>query len=348
MASLEKMASVKSIAETPNLASIPSSYIFSGSPDDKTAPIAMDNDSIPTIDFVLLTSGTPDQRSKVVDELGKACRDWGFFMVINHGVAEKLREEMMECCEEFYDLTEEEKRVYETEHVLDPIRYGTSFNPHVEKVFLWRDYLKIMVHPNFHFPSKPLKFREISKEYCERVREMGRELMRGISESLGLERLDLERIVNWEECSQILIANLYPPCPQPELAMGLSPHSDHCLLTVLLQNQIDGLQILHDHKWVNVNPIPNSFLVNTADQLEILSNGEYKSVLHRAVVNEKSKRMSLAVAIGPSAQTLVAPAPQLLLTHPPLFKHIKYKDYLETMQSGKLHNKSTLDCVRLL
>lgn len=65
--------------------------------------------------------------------------------------------------------------------------------------------------------------------------------------------------------------NLYPPCSQPpEVAMGLSPHSDHCLLTVLLQNQIDGLQIMYDHKWVNVNPIPNSFLVNIADQLEVL------------------------------------------------------------------------------
>lgn len=108
------------------------------------------------------------------------------------------------------------------------------------------------------------------EEYCERIREMTRELVRGISESLGLETCYLEKAVDLESSSILFAANLYPPCPQPQLARGLPSHSDQCLLTLLLQNQIDGLQILHHNKWVNVNnPIPNSFLVNVGDQLEV-------------------------------------------------------------------------------
>ncbi|XP_022141029.1 protein DMR6-LIKE OXYGENASE 1-like isoform X2 [Momordica charantia] len=299
------VASVKTIAETPNLASIPSSYIFSANDGAaKAAPRGVE-DSIPTIDFSLLTMGTPDQRAKVVDELGKACQDWGFFVVMNHGVEERVMREMIDICREFFDLTEEEKTEYKTEHVLDPIRYGTSFNPQKEKVLFWRDYLKIFVHPKFHSPTKPPRFREILEEYCKRSIEMARELVRGISESLGLETCHLERAVDFESCSTLFAANFYPPYPQPELARGLPSHSDQCLLTLLLQNQISGLQILHQGNWVDVNPIPNSFLVNVADQLEILSNGKYKSVLHRAMVNNKATRLSIAVAVGSSPETVI-------------------------------------------
>lgn len=107
------------------------------------------------------------------------------------------------------------------------------------------------------------------EEYCTRIREMTRELVRGISESLGLEECCLEKAADLESSSILFAANLYPSCPQPELARGLPSHSDQCLLTILLQNQIAGLQILHHHKWLNVNPIPNSLLVNVADQLEV-------------------------------------------------------------------------------
>jgi len=67
----------------------------------------------------------------------------------------------------------------------------------------------------------------------------------------------------------MLIANFYPPCPKPELTMGLPAHTDHGLLTLLLQNQFSGLQIQHKGKWIPVNPLPNSFLVNTGDHLEV-------------------------------------------------------------------------------
>ncbi|KAK2982058.1 hypothetical protein RJ640_001775 [Escallonia rubra] len=77
---LSKMASIKVLAESPNLLdSIPSEYAYSTNHD---TPIASNHDdSIPVIDYSLLTSGIPDQRSKVIDELGKACEEWGFFLV---------------------------------------------------------------------------------------------------------------------------------------------------------------------------------------------------------------------------------------------------------------------------
>jgi isopenicillin N synthase-like dioxygenase len=113
---------------------------------------------------------------------------------------------------------------------------------------------------------------EISLEYSQRVREVARGLLKGISESLGLEGSYIDKALNLEQGKQIFVANLYPTCPQPELAMGLPPHSDHGLLTLLIYNGIGGLQIQHEGKWVNVCALPNSFLVNTGDHLEVHSD----------------------------------------------------------------------------
>ncbi|KAI9096803.1 hypothetical protein K1719_025982 [Acacia pycnantha] len=87
----------------------------------------------------------------------------------------------------------------------------------------------------------------------------------------------------------------------------MPPHTDHGLLTLLYQNGIGGLQVNHDGRWVNVNPLPNCLIVNTADQLEALSNGRYKSIWHRAVLNNKDTRLSIVVANGPDLEEEIAP-----------------------------------------
>ncbi|XP_012069171.2 protein DMR6-LIKE OXYGENASE 2, partial [Jatropha curcas] len=331
----------------PGLTSIPITYTFTPNPHDQV--VSETDESLPVIDYSLLTSGTPDQRSKIIDHLGKACQDWGFFMVINHGVPESLMGSLIDTCRGFFDLPEEEKEEYRGKHVLDPIRCGTSFNASTEKVFFWKDFLKILSHPVFHSPSKPAGFRETSLEYSKKAREVARELLKGISENLGLEANYIEKALNLETGLQVMAANFYPPCPQPELAMGMPPHSDHGLLTFLIHNGISGLQVQHKGKWVNINGTPNSILVNVGDHLEIVSNGKYKSVLHRAVVNNKVTRISIATVQGPSLDSVVSPAPELLDSerNAPNYFGIKYKEYLELQQSSNLDGKCNLDRVRI-
>lgn len=82
---------------------------------------------------------------------------------------------------------------------------------------------------------------------------------------------------------------------------------------------------------------------------QILSNGKYKSVLHRAVVNGKATRVSIATAHGPPLHRVVAPAPELLHreNQPPAYRGIEYKEYLELQQSGPLNGKSCLSHLRI-
>ncbi|XP_060169265.1 2-oxoglutarate-dependent dioxygenase 19-like isoform X2 [Lycium barbarum] len=187
MACENKMKSVKVVAELPNLKAVPSNYSVDHHHNSSPAIDSID-DSLPVVDFSLLSSEDPHQHSKAIQDLGRACEQWGFFMVVNHGIAESLMKELIGVANEFFLMPEEDKWRYKGQQVFDPIKYGTSFNyTSKETTFYWRDYLKLSVHPDFHSPHQPKNFRELIWEYCEKCRKVTKMLLSGISESLGLE-----------------------------------------------------------------------------------------------------------------------------------------------------------------
>ncbi|XP_057812547.1 2-oxoglutarate-dependent dioxygenase 19-like [Salvia miltiorrhiza] len=338
---------VKQLAESPNLSSIPSNYVYHSDAAEISA--AKFEASIPIIDLSLLASQNPHLKLKAVHDLDQACQQWGFFILVNHGVPEELIRGVIEAASEFFDLPEAEKPEFQPENVLSRIRYGTSFNAATDNVFCWRDFVKVFVHPHFTCPDKPQSLRKLLPEYCERGRDVVTKLSKAISESLGLEETEMATVLELSSSLQIFVANYYPRCPNPKAAMGILPHSDHGLFTLLVQNDVGGLQIQHDGRWLSVSAPANSILVNTGDHLEIFSNGKYKSVLHRAVVNDQTTRISVATANGPSLNAVVSPARQLVEAEggAAAYAAMKYEDYLLEQQSSQLDGKTMLKRVRI-
>ncbi|KAM7481683.1 hypothetical protein LguiB_006266 [Lonicera macranthoides] len=341
-------------------------------------------DSIPTIDFALLTMGTPYQRSKVIHDLGKACAEWGFFLVINHGVPENLAKGVFDAAHEFFNLKEEEeeeeeKKEFEGKHPLDPISCGNSYhNANKIKIFVWRYYLKVISYPEFHFPNKPLGFSPkpafalhiaivagakssnsniaSSSSTISSINEHSAKIELGINDvkwrcgdgggCVAVALLSGSGVdgVRWLRKEVVMEE-------QGDIAMGIPPHTDHGLLTLLIQNGFEGLQVEHNGKWIIVNEIPNSFIVNVGDQLEIFSNGKYKSVMHRAIVNDKISRLSIAIPHGPSLDTTVGPYSNFVecTIHQPAYIPMKYKEYMEQMVIQAMKGKPILEqvCIRL-
>ena len=106
-------------------------------------------------------------------------------------------------------------------------------------------------------------------EYCTSVRGLVLKLLEAISESLGLQKDYNVKAIGKQ--AQHMALNYYPPCPEPELTYGLPGHTDGNLITILLQDDVPGLQVLRKGKWVAVNPIPNTFIVNIGDQMQVTS-----------------------------------------------------------------------------
>lgn len=100
----------------------------------------------------------------------------------------------------------------------------------------------------------------------------------------------------------------YPPCNHANKVVGLSSHSDGTGLTVLLQaNDVNGLQIKKEGKWFPVMAKPGAFIVNVGDMIEIMSNGRYKSIEHRVLVNSEKARLSIATFHSPSFDVTLRP-----------------------------------------
>lgn len=114
--------------------------------------------------------------------------------------------------------------------------------------------------------------------YSKETKSLYLMLVKAVLESLGLvetaenadENDSCDHLKEFEDGSQLIVANFYPSCPEPDLTLGMPPHSDYGFLTLLLPDEeVKGLQIQHEGRWVTVEPIPNSFVVNVGDHLEV-------------------------------------------------------------------------------
>ncbi|XP_055823566.1 protein DOWNY MILDEW RESISTANCE 6-like [Solanum dulcamara] len=322
---------------------VPSEFVLP-IPEGEKPSLAIDGD-IPVIDLSGL-NGPVEQRLSTIRALSSACDEWGFFRVTNHGIEVSLMDKMVRVVEEFFNLPLEEKMRYGSEDVMDPVRYGTSLNTPRKHALHWRDYLRHYAGPVPHtlhlWPDNPPTYRNVAKEYVKEVWQLAVKIFGVISEGLGLDPDYLERSLG-DEGTQMIASNFYPPCPEPNKTLGLAAHSDHGGLTILMDNGIPGLQIKHNQTWYSVPSVPGTFVVNLGDFIEVLSNGKYKSIEHRAIVNAEAARISIGVGHGPAMDAIVQPAgPLIKEKNESKFRPIVYKDYIRAQQSTIKRGKSAL------
>ncbi|XP_057745814.1 protein DMR6-LIKE OXYGENASE 1-like [Arachis stenosperma] len=310
------------------------------------------NESIPIIDLQGLDEDNDaSNRSQTIHNVGQACQDYGFFQILNHGVPEDVVGKMMKVAKAFFDLPASERMKNYSDDPSKTMRLSTSFNVKTEKVANWRDFLRLHCHPLEDYiqewPTNPPSFREDVGEYSKHMRKLSLKLLEAISESLELEKDYMEKALG--KHGQHMAINYYPPCPEPDLTYGLPAHADPNAITILLQNHVPGLQVLKDGHWVTVKHVPNTFIVNIGDQIQVISNDKYKSVLHRALVNCEKERMSIPTFYCPSPEALVGPAPQLIDQHnnPPKYTNFTYAEYYHKFWNRGLSKETCVDLFKL-
>ncbi|KAI8562400.1 hypothetical protein RHMOL_Rhmol03G0034400 [Rhododendron molle] len=243
----------------------------------------------------------PSLRPQVIEEIHVACEELGFFQVINHGIPSTYVNDAINTATEFFNLPSEEKMHLASADVHKPVR-------------------------------------EKMGNYAKAVQALQKQLMEAVLQSLGLKADYLHE--DFEKGSQVMAVNCYPACPEPDLALGIPPHSDYGSLTILIQSQ-PGLQIMDKNKnWRPVPLIEGALVVQVGDQMEVMSNGRYKSVLHRATLNKERTRISIASLHSLPLEKKVGPAPELIDDeHPLAYNEGSLKSFLDHISGNDVRKK---------
>ncbi|XP_057510911.1 S-norcoclaurine synthase 1-like [Actinidia eriantha] len=330
-----------------HLKDIPHRYIR---PEVEFDEVSVDDSwQIPVIDMSKLGGTGQLGHDDESEKLHRACKDWGFFQLINHGISETI-EEMKKVTEEFFQLSLEEKMT--SAQLPNNIEgYGQAFVVSEDQKLDWGDMLFLLPMPasqrNMRFwPTTPTAFRSTLDKYSSELQRVAISLLRLMAKNLRVDPDALSSL--FEDCIQGIRMNYYPPCEHASKVMGLTPHSDATGLTLLIQvNEVQGLQIKKNGKWVPIKPIPGAIIINIGDVLEILSNGEYSSIEHRAVVNPEKERLSIAGFHSPNMIATIGPFPDLVKEGGAKYKTVNVQDYLKLIVSSKLDGKSLLDHMKI-
>ncbi|KZV56021.1 hypothetical protein F511_12720 [Dorcoceras hygrometricum] len=276
---------------------------------------------IPVIDMSSLLCA--DTKNIELERFHSTCKEWGIFQLVNHGVDCSLVERLKDEIEEFYKLPLEERLRYK-------IR-GGDFEGYGNTVILsegqkvdWADRLYIITNPihrrkSHLFSQLPSTLRETIESYISELQKLSMAIFGLIAEALKIDYTELENL--FDNGMQAMRMTYYPPCPEPNKVIGLTPHSDASGVTILLQ--VNG------------------------DVSEILSNGLYKSIEHRAIVNSEKERISLAMFFNPKFEAEVGPSPSLVGDdRPPLYRRMIMEQYVKDFFSQKLDGKTFLQYMK--
>jgi len=259
-------------------------------------------------------------RSKL-DELDRACREWGFFQLIDHGLHTDRLDIVRRQMRRFFDLPREDKLRIERSA---ENAWGYFDRELTKNRRDWKQIFDVgpaecsgpLAGSYPQWPEDVPGFQAEMETWYLDCQAVSFRLLEGVALNLGLPGHGLEKAFRPNPTS-FLRLNYYPPCARPAPAdmpaggdageLGIHHHTDAGALTILLQDSQPGLQVLHEGRWQLVEPVPGALTVNIGDVVQVWSNDRYRAPLHRVLASAESSRYSAAFFFNPSYATDYAP-----------------------------------------
>ncbi|XP_006357981.1 1-aminocyclopropane-1-carboxylate oxidase 4 [Solanum tuberosum] len=252
-----------------------------------------------------------DERSNTLELIKDACENWGFFELVNHGIPHEVMDTVEKLTKGHYKKCMEQRfKELVASKGLEAVQAEVT-DLDWESTFFLRH---LPVSNISQVPDLDNEYREVMRDFAKRLEKLAEELLDLLCENLELEKGYLKNAFYGSKGPNFgtKVSN-YPPCPKPDLIKGLRAHTDAGGIILLFQDdKVSGLQLLKDEQWIDVPPMRHSIVVNLGDQLEVITNGKYKSVMHRVIAQTDGTRMSLASFYNPGNDAVIYPAPALI------------------------------------
>ncbi|MEE2720528.1 MAG: 2-oxoglutarate and iron-dependent oxygenase domain-containing protein [Pseudomonadota bacterium] len=271
----------------------------------------INGNALPIIDIAALRNGDAGAREAVGKEMRAACLDRGFMYVSGHGVDPDLQKQVFAQAATFFGQPEKTKLAIDM--TLSPHNRGyerlggqtlEDGSPPDLKEGLYIGEDIPLGHPRLarsdfnlgpnQWPEGLPGFQDTMNAYYAEMLSLGETLMAGIALSLGLPENYFSDFCH-EPLTALKLLH-YPPQPaNPEPGeKGCGAHTDFGGITMLLQDENGGLQVLGaDGDWLHAPPIPGTYVVNLADMISRWTNDTYRSTLHRVINISGRERYSI-------------------------------------------------------
>jgi isopenicillin N synthase-like dioxygenase len=258
---------------------------------------------IPVIDISSLHA--PD----TLATLDLACRDWGFFQIVNHGLDPAIFDGVLSQAHAFFALPGETKRRVERTEANPWGFYDRELTKNAldwKEIFDYGPANGTDIRPRW--PQRPSGLRTSVVAYYEACEVLAFKLLGAISANLGVPRDFLYHAFEPAHSSFVRI-NYYPVCTGSgaDKPLGIHHHTDAGALTILLQDDQPGLEVFRAGTWSLVPVIADAPVVNIGDVVQVWSNDRYQAALHRVRSNGQVARYSAPFFFNPSYAADYAP-----------------------------------------
>ncbi|OQU87996.1 hypothetical protein SORBI_3003G379500 [Sorghum bicolor] len=254
---------------------IPAPFLW---PHEEARPTSAAELEVPVVDVGVLRNGDRAGLRRAAAQVASACATHGFFQVCGHGVDAALGRAALDGASDFFRLPLADKQ--RARRVPGTVSgYTSAHADRFASKLPWKETLSFGFHDGAASPVVVDYFTgtlgqdfepmgRVYQRYCEKMKELSLTIMELLELSLGVERGYYREF--FEDSRSIMRCNYYPPCPEPERTLGTGPHCDPTALTILLQDDVGGLEVLVDGEWRPVRPVPGAMVINIGDTFMIM------------------------------------------------------------------------------
>lgn len=261
---------------------------------------------------------------EAVDQIAEACRTWGFFQVVNHGISSVRIEQVWRQTHALFALPLGEKLeiVRSRENPWGFYNNELTKNRRDKKEVF--DFTREGIDPIYgqsnRWPAGHPEFKSTMMGYLEACAGLSLKLLEAFCLGLDLPA-DFMRNDFADKHTGFVRLNYYPvkdpmagmPVDhQPVADLGIHHHTDAGALTVLLQDEVSGLQVYREGFWYDIPTVPGAMVINTGDMMQVWSNDTYKAAIHRVLAMDSRERYSIPFFFNPAADCKVCPLPSVI------------------------------------